>query len=91
MTLRNENMNMNAASKLRWNEKAGLLAGCVKLPIGNALEGAKGDRLMKKNSNLVGSLKRKRTSKSRKSEALTIGLDLGDKMSHYCVLGGGGE
>lgn len=46
---------------------------------------------MKKNSNLVGSLKRKRTSKSRKSEALTIGLDLGDKMSHYCVLAGDGE
>ncbi len=24
----------------RWNERAGLRAGCVKLPIGNALEGA---------------------------------------------------
>lgn len=46
---------------------------------------------MKKNSNLAGSLKGKRASKSRKSEAITIGLDLGDKMSHYCVLAGDGE
>jgi transposase len=46
---------------------------------------------MKKNSNLVGSVKGKQASKSRKSEAITIGLDLGDKMSHYCVLAGDGE
>ena len=31
--------------RLRWNEKAGPFAGCDKLPMENALEGAKkGDR-----------------------------------------------
>ena len=46
---------------------------------------------MKKNSNLIGRVKGKRPGKSKEREALTIGLDLGDKMSHYCVLAGDGE
>jgi len=47
---------------------------------------------MKKNSNLVGRrVKAKQKGKSKQSEAITIGLDLGDKMSHYCVLAGEGE
>jgi hypothetical protein len=33
------------AETRRWDERAGLPAGCVKLPIRNALEVQKGDRL----------------------------------------------
>ena len=43
---------------------------------------------MKKNS--TGHRSRKRSAKIRE-ESLTIGLDLGDKTSRYCVLDGGGE
>lgn len=46
---------------------------------------------MKKNSNRTDSVKAKQQAKSKKSEAITVGLDLGDKMSHYCVLAGDGE
>jgi transposase len=53
----------------------------------NALEAQdKGDRLMKKISTAV-------TSRSRNftDEKLTIGLDLGDRFSHYCILNEAGE
>src|ERR1700693_4442163 len=46
----------------------------------------KGDRLMKKNSTVT--TKRNEIFKDPK---LTIGLDLGDRTSHYCILNEGGE
>jgi hypothetical protein len=36
-------------------------------------------------------LTKRELSKGSKSERLTIGLDLGDRMSHYCVLNEQGE
>ena len=49
--------------------------------------GARKDRLMKKNNAMKQSLK-KDTEKATKSaqESITIGIDLGDKASRYCVL-----
>lgn len=46
---------------------------------------------MKKNSNRRTSVKAQQQAKSRKSGPITIGIDLGDKMSHYCVLAADGE
>ncbi len=46
---------------------------------------------MKKNSKRTGGVKAGQRTKSRKSEQITIGLDLGDKTSHYCVLAEDGE
>ena len=46
---------------------------------------------MKKDSKGAGSVKAKQKGKSRKSERITIGLDLGDKTSHYCALAEDGE
>jgi transposase len=43
---------------------------------------------MKKNSIVKQSPKR---AQARKEESITIGMDLGDKTSRYCVLGGAGE
>jgi transposase len=46
---------------------------------------------MKKNSNGRASVETKRQAKNRISGPLTVGVDLGDKMSHYCVLAADGE
>ncbi|HXF13004.1 MAG TPA: IS110 family transposase [Terriglobales bacterium] len=46
---------------------------------------------MKKNSKREGSVERKRRIQGRSMEPLTIGLDLGDQISHYCVLAENGE
>jgi transposase len=51
---------------------------------------------MKKNNKSVASVKKKQLSKSAaqekiEEEALTIGIDLGDKSSQYCVLNAAGE
>jgi transposase len=57
------------------------------LPTIDALKAQwKGDRLMRKNSTVV-----KNGSKIFKQPALTIGLDLGDRTSCYCVLDGLGN
>jgi activator of 2-hydroxyglutaryl-CoA dehydratase len=47
---------------------------------------------MKKNNTVKQSLKKstKKTTKSAQ-ESMTIGIDLGDKASRYCVLNGTGE
>jgi transposase len=46
---------------------------------------------MKKNSKRTGSVKTGQKANSRKRGQITIGLDLGDKTSHYCVLAEDGE
>jgi transposase len=46
----------------------------------------KGDRLMKKNSTVA-----KNRNKIFKEPKLTIGLDLGDRFSHYCILDESGK
>jgi transposase len=61
--------------------------GCVTLPIIDVLEAQeKGDRLVKKISTVV-------TNRNEifKAHKLTIGLDLGDRSSHYCILNEAGE
>jgi len=47
---------------------------------------------MKKNNTVKQSLKKgtKKTTKDAK-ESITIGMDLGDKTSRYCILNGSGE
>src|SRR6202162_1297414 len=57
-------------------------AGCDTLPKIDALKAqCKGDRLMKKNSTVATGRKQ-----ILKQARLTIGLDLGDRTSHYCML-----
>jgi transposase len=46
---------------------------------------------MKKNNKTSRSPKRGTTVKIRQSDRLTIGMDLGDKTSRYCMLNGAGE
>lgn len=46
---------------------------------------------MKKNTNQTKSPKRSAGAKIRESDRLTIGMDLGDKTSRYCVLNSAGE
>jgi transposase len=46
---------------------------------------------MKKNISKAKSPQRKQNTKIRKSDRLTIGMDLGDKTSRYCVLNEAGE
>lgn len=46
---------------------------------------------MKKNSKISQSSKRSTSRKLRSSDRETIGMDLGDKTSRYCVLNGAGE
>jgi transposase len=71
----------------RWDERAGSSAGCDKLPMGNALEVQKRRPALKKRSTNQ-SPKRQEV---RKQDRVTIGLDLGDKKSRYCVLNGNGD
>jgi hypothetical protein len=53
----------------------------------DALEAqCKGDRLMKKNSTVA-----KNRNENFKQPKLTIGLDLGDRFSHYCILDEAGK
>src|SRR6202047_2290869 len=57
-------------------------AGCDTLPMFDVLKAQrKGDRLMKKNSTVA-----TRRKQILKQARLTIGLDLGDRTSHYCML-----
>lgn len=46
---------------------------------------------MEKNSKPVASVKTSKKGSIRRREQITIGLDLGDKTSHYCVLAEDGE
>jgi transposase len=58
--------------------------------MGNALEVQK-ETGMKKNISKSKSPERKQARKIRKSDRVTIGMDLGDKTSRYCALNGAGE
>src|ERR1700726_167145 len=61
--------------------------GCDRLPTIDALKAQwKGDRLMKKNSTVA--TRRKQIFREKR---LTIGMDLGDKFTYYCVLDEAGE
>src|SRR5512146_461827 len=74
-----------------------LLAGCVKLPIGYALEVQKEGPAMKKNSTakacrkVVSRKLRTQFARVATEQRLTIGLDLGDRYSRYCMLDAAGE
>src|SRR5215204_4015065 len=73
----------DSATLPRWDETAGLLAGCDKLPILDALE-VQRRPTMKKNST-------RPPSRKASGRPAAIGMDLGDKTSRYCVLEGEGE
>jgi len=62
-----------------------LPAGCVMLPMINALEVQKGKPAMKKNTTELEKPRRLVLRKNKQRE-LTIGVDLGDKTSRYCLL-----
>src|SRR5215470_14007917 len=71
---------------IRWDEKAGLLAGCDTLPILRRARGTKKRRPAMQEISTV------RTSgKKIFNGQLTVGLDLGDRSSSYCVLNEAGE
>src|SRR5215467_12638164 len=55
------------------------------LPVINALEVQKGKPAMKKNITELEN-PRRRVARKNKQRELTIGVDLGDKASRYCVL-----
>lgn len=74
----------------RWYEKAGLLAGLFKIPIG-ALEVQERDRLMKKDSIAKLQVKKNQIRRKAAKQRLTVGLDLGDRSSCYCILDEAGE
>src|ERR1700693_1277578 len=71
----------------RWNERAEPPAGCDKLPMDTHSK-CKRRPAMKKNNTVAQSPKR---AAARKRGPITIGMDLGDKTSRYCVLGENGE
>jgi hypothetical protein len=73
----------------RWDEKAGSRErDAVKLPMEVRTRSAKGEPAMKKNNTKGKDLKQER--KLWKGP-ITIGMDLGDRTSRYCVLDGNGE
>src|ERR1700749_2989923 len=63
-----------------WDETAGL-SGELGYP--HALEGARRRPAMKKHSKV--------TTRGSVKPELTVGLDLGDKSSHYCIVNSAGE
>ena len=71
------------ALKDRWDEKAGLRRDAVRSQVIDVLEAQeiKETGCMKKNITLV-----ENTNEIFKAQQLTIGLDLGDRTSHYCML-----
>ncbi|MBI1790002.1 MAG: hypothetical protein HYR60_20925, partial [Acidobacteria bacterium] len=67
------------------------------IPIGALDKVPEGDRLMKKHT-MAKKSQREKTKKDRKrvhqmagKQRLTVGLDLGDRNSHYCILDEAGE
>src|SRR5579864_9438761 len=67
---------------IRWDEKAGLRTGCCTLPsYRRARSTDKRRPAMKKVSTVAAKASRKISS-----QKLTVGLDLGDRSSWYCVL-----
>src|SRR5579864_3305139 len=75
--------------EIRWDEKAGLRAGCgVRSQVIDVLRGTRDKRrpAMKKVSTAVS-----KQGRNISQPTLTIGLDLGDRNSWYCVLDGAGQ
>src|SRR3954447_747892 len=76
----------------RWDEKTDPQWTSDTLSSNRTRLGARKDRLVKKNST-VKRPRKKGATKTQKDvpESITIGVDLGDKASRYCVLNGAGE
>src|SRR5271163_1124554 len=70
----------------RWDEKAGLRRDAISSQVIGALEAQKIRRPAMKKLN---TMPIRRASKLQE-EQLTVGLDLGDRSSFYCVLNGAG-
>src|SRR5579863_4307820 len=71
----------------RWDEKAGLRTGCCTLPSYRRAQGTDKRRpAMKKVSTAAA-----KQSKNFSQQKLTIGLDLGDRNSWYCVVDEAGQ
>jgi transposase len=73
----------------RWDEKAGPPGrDAVKLPMERRTRSAKGEPAMKKNS-----ISPKGAKQARQSwkGPITVGMDIGDRTSRYCILDGNGE
>src|SRR5215831_7865804 len=78
---------MVSIDDFRWDEKAGLRRDALSSQVIDALEAHETRRpAMKKPS--TGAL---RQIRKLQDEQLTIGLDLGDRSSFYCVLNRSGE
>jgi transposase len=82
----------------KWDEKAGPPAGCVKLPIRGALEVQNKERPAMEKHTTTKAHKKALSKKLRSQIAnvaaeqrLTIGLDLGDRYSRYCILDAAGD
>src|SRR5215469_18319827 len=79
--------NRKSVGETRWDENAGLQAGCDKLPVTTRSRRNKQRRpAMRKSITVAG--KQTRIFAQLKH---TVGLDLGDRWSWYCVLDEGGE
>ena len=74
----------------RWDEKAGLPAGCDKLPMETHSRCKRGKPAMKKHSNSRQNPQRAKGARQTKGSD-TIGMDLGDKTSRVCVLDNSGD
>src|SRR5712692_603448 len=72
----------------RWNEKAGLRRDAIMLPMETHSK-CKRRPAMKKNNTVTKSPRRREIN--RPTGRITIGMDLGDKISRYCMLDGSGE
>src|SRR5215472_7146409 len=72
--------------EIRWDENAGLQAGCYKLPVTTRSRRNKRRPAMTKSITVAGKQTRIFTQKK-----FTVGLDLGDCWSWYCVLDEQGE
>jgi hypothetical protein len=76
----------------RWDEKADRRWTSDTLSSNRTRQGARKDRFVKKNSTVKRNLKKGATKTTKDiQESITIGVDVGDKTSRYCVLNGTGE
>src|SRR5579862_3372967 len=66
-------------------------AGRFKIPIDALDKVQKGDRLMKKNSIAKLQVAKSQIRRMAGKQRLTVGLDLGDRASRYCILNEAGE
>src|ERR1700729_1727239 len=78
---------MAVRSSNRWDEKAGLQRDALSSQVTDALEARETRRpAMKKLTTMM-----MEETLNKQDKRLTIGLDLGDRSSFYCVLGEAGE